>query len=305
MAILTRTTLILGAGSSVHCGFPLGMRLIADIAKMRSAGNSFTLPSGWHQDDVDALIVRLSRSAHYSIDAFLETAPKSMDIGKYLIAASLKKLENVDRLFPPHESGWYQYLFNCLVDDSAQSFDNNHLSVVTFNYDRSLEAYLFYAIKARFDLDDSRALNELEKIPIIHVHGSLGSFPQVDYAPIEDADALREVSESIKVISEIQDSKDTFCNDKFKKAHDAIKNSEKVIFLGFGFHSDNVRRLRIDWSQFAGRKVRATFAGATDEEYKNILDRLMPFGISKEIIPKSSTHDCSNFFQHNTSARLA
>lgn len=305
MAILTRTTLILGAGSSVHCGFPLGMRLIADIAKMRNTGNSFSLPSGWHQDDVDDFIVRISRSAHYSIDAFLETAPESMDIGKYLIAVSLKKLEKIDSLFPPHESGWYQYLFNCLVDDSVQSFDNNHLSVVTFNYDRSLEAYLFYAIKARFDFDDFHALNELEKIPIIHVHGSLGSFPHVDYEPIEDAEALREVSTSIQVISEIQDSEDTFCNDEFEKAHDSINNSKKVIFLGFGFHEDNVRRLRVDWSQFFDREVLSTFSGVTEEEYKNIIDRLTPFGISKEILPKYGEQDCNNFFQHNISARLA
>ena len=299
MAILTRTTLILGAGSSVHCGFPLGIRLIADIAGMRNAGNSFALPSRWHQDEVNDFIVRLSRSAHYSIDAFLETAPESMDIGKYLIAASLKKLEIVDKLFPPHESGWYQYLFNCLVDDSAQSFDHNHLSVVTFNYDRSLEAYLFYAIKARYDFDDAHALNELEKIPIIHVHGSLGPFPQVAYETIEDADALREVSRSIQVISELQDSEDTFCNDEFSEAHDAINNSQRVIFLGFGFHEDNVRRLRVDWSRFANREVRSTFTNTSDEEYQNILNRLTPFGISKEVLHRGTGHDCNNFFRFN------
>jgi hypothetical protein len=51
--------------------------------------------------------------------------------------------------------------------------------------------------------------------------------------------------------------------------------------------------------------VLATFTSATDEDYKNILDRLMPFGISQEILPKGSGHDFNNFFQHNTSARLA
>lgn len=304
MAISTPTTLILGAGSSVHCGFPLGIPLIADIAKMRNPTSGLVLPSGWQQNDVNTFIIRLSRSAHYSIDAFLETAPESIDIGKYLIAAILKKLENIDRLFPPNNSGWYQYLFNCIVDDTTQSFDGNQLSVVTFNYERSLESYLFYAIKARFNFDDTRALNELNKIQIIHVHGSLGLFPQVPYMPINNADELREVSKSIQVISEIQDLKDSFCNDEFKKAHDAINKSKKIVFLGFGFHKDNVRRLRVDWSQFTDRDIRATFTGATQESYNNIIERLAPFGISKDILPLSSGHECNDFFQNNISARL-
>jgi hypothetical protein len=300
MAILTRTTLILGAGSSVHCGFPLGMQLINDIARTRNPGRSLSLPPGWRQDDVDAFITRLSRSGHYSIDAFLETAPESMEIGKFLIASKLKMLEEVDRLFPPNDSGWYQYLFNCLANDSEQSFDQNQLSVVTFNYDRSLEAYLFHALKARFRMEDGVALKELQKIPIIHVHGSLGAFPQVSYEPIENPDALLEVSKSIKIISEIRDMGESFCNDEFREAHDTINESQKVFFLGFGFHAENIRRLKIDWSIFADREVKSTFADTSPEEYQRILGRLAPFGISNKVLARE-TYPCNLFFRYQAS----
>lgn len=301
MTISKNTTLILGAGSSVHCGFPLGIQLINDIARMHNDGQQLRLPSGLHSDDVKTFIKRLSRSAHYSIDAFLETVPGSMDIGKYLIASRLKRLESVDRLFPPHDSGWYQYLFNCLVNNSEHPFDENKLCITTFNYDRSLEAYLFNALKARYGFDDAYALAELEKVPIIHVHGSLGPFPETDYEPIEDAEALLKVSKSIKIISEIKDAENTFCSDEFRQAHEAIIKSERVIFLGFGFHQDNVRRLKVNWSSCTDKEVWSTFTSMSDTEYQNMLERLQSFGMSKDIPKKGTTHGCNDFFRYNLS----
>jgi hypothetical protein len=116
----------------------------------------------------------LSRSGHYSIDAFLETVPEDMKLGKYLIALCLKQLESVDRLFPPNDSGWYQYLLSSLLGSSVSPFSGNQLTIVTYNYDRSLEAYLYHAlIAAVFGMTDVEATEELARIPILHVHGIL------------------------------------------------------------------------------------------------------------------------------------
>ena len=83
-----------------------------------------------------------------------------------LITRELKRHENVDRLFPPNHSGWYQYLFNQLLDNGdAMGFSKSQLNVVTFNYDRSLEAYLHEALMARFkmtDVDDRSSCRKLK-----------------------------------------------------------------------------------------------------------------------------------------------
>jgi len=235
MTICTPTVLILGAASSIHCGYPLGMPLIASLVQSQRNGNGIPLPEGWKKGDVDRFVTRLSRSAHYSIDAFLETVPTETNLGKFLIAYCLKQHEEVDRLFPPYNSGWYQYLFNSLLGASRTPFADNELTIITYNYDRSLEAYLYNALIARFEMSPQDAFAELRKIPVIHVHGTLGAFPDIPYESTDDVNAVYAISTSINIIHEIQDTDAGYCNTEFEMAHEAITAASKVVFLGFGF----------------------------------------------------------------------
>ena len=61
---------------------------------------------------------------------------------------------------------------------------------------------------------------------------------------ISDVDELLEISEKIKIIHEIEDNQSGFCNSQFKLANSLLKESERIVFLGFGFHEDNVRRFK-------------------------------------------------------------
>jgi len=246
MTIRNPTVLILGAASSIHCGYPLGTPFIASVVRSQRQGDGIPLPERWNKEDVDRFVTRLSRSAHYSIDAFLETVPNDTDLGKYLIAYCLKQFEDVDRLFPPNNSGWYQYLFNSLLGISGSQFGDNALTIVTYNYDRSLEAYLCNALIARFEMTQRDAFAELQKVPIIHVHGKLGAFPEISYQSTRDVNTIHSISTSINIIHEIQDKETDFCSSEFQMANEAITNASKVAFLGFGFHQDNIRRLNVD-----------------------------------------------------------
>ena len=49
--------------------------------------------------------------------------------------------ESSDRLKASDEDHWYRHLFNELL--SGQTYDSSWLHVLTFNYDQSLEQYLF------------------------------------------------------------------------------------------------------------------------------------------------------------------
>lgn len=293
------TVLVLGAASSDHCGYPLGEPLTSKVVDLQRRVNGIPLPEHWHKENADRFVTRLSRAAHDSIDAFLETVPDETELGKYLIAYSLKQLEDVNRLFPPAKSGWYRHLFKSLLGSTESPFADNALKIITYNYDRSLEAYLYNALIARFDMSSQDAVAELEKIPIIHVHGLLGAFPDTPYESTEDVNVIHAISASIIIIHEIRDRESEFCSSEFEMANAAINAASKVVFLGFGFHQDNVRRLNVNW---AGNdlKVFSTFFDTTREEYNGLIDRLSEYGFSADVLPNTGGRTCANVFRFVT-----
>ena len=96
--------LILGAGSSVHVRYPLGSQLVSELCLLRGTPALDNLPMAWTSSEANNFLTRLSRSGHYSIDAFLESVREQAPLGKYLVARALKTREVVDALFPPHST---------------------------------------------------------------------------------------------------------------------------------------------------------------------------------------------------------
>ncbi len=293
------TVLILGAGSSTHCEYPLGMQLISNLCTRGRLSKIDVFPDDWQKIDAEMFLTRLSRSAYYSIDAFLETDREHSSLGKYLIAQELKKHEDIDNLFPPHNSGWYQYLFNSLLVDGKPNFSSNKLNIITFNYDRSLEAYLYTALQNRFQISAGEAEDILKGLPIIHVHGILGEFPLVPYRSQCDITELISISQEIRIIYEIPEHDGDFCNDMFRKAHDMLLAAQRIFFLGFGFHQDNIRRFRFfTEDSIKDKMLRATFYGWGDIQRENFYNNLSIFGFNKMTIPRIPNYDCNNFFNN-------
>ena len=258
------TVLVLGAGSSEHVRYPLGSQLVSELCASRGTPALDNLPNGWSRADANEFLTQLSRSGHYSIDAFLETGPDQAALGKYLIARGLKTREVVDSLFPPFVDGsWYQYLLNVLLREGGTAkFEPDNLGIITFNYDRSLEAYLHHALQSRLRVSGDEAANVLSRLPIVHVHGILGRYPEVPYVTSSDPAFLVEISQQIQIIHEIKDVSDGFCNGMFERANAMLGSAKRIIFLGFGFHSDNIRRFKFFTPEsMADRHVRGTTYG--------------------------------------------
>ena len=290
------TVLVLGAGASTNYGYPLGMELIARLSRLRGTTNLDELPQGWNRNDVEAFLTRLSRSGYYSIDAFLETERERAALGKYFIAYELKQYEILDRLFPPHDSGWYQYLFNSLIIDGTPQFAENKLSIITFNYDRSLEAYLHTALQNRFQIDAAQAEEIMRGLPIVHVHGILGRYPEVPYTDHRDVNDLVNISQQIQIIHEISDQDGEFCNEMFQKAHEMLLCAERIFFLGFGFHPDNMRRFQFFTQENTkGKLLKATTYGLEALERDNLVKRLSDSGFTIDSLNTSG--NCDHFFR--------
>lgn len=294
------TVLILGAGSSSHFGYPLGSGLINKVVEIKPE-QLFNLFS---TEEIIDFQRRLSRSGFYSIDLFLGKNTRFIEIGKCHITACLKTYEQENRLFPPNDSGWYQYLFNSMLTDSINNFYKNKVTIINFNYDRSLEAYLHNAIENFYGVSSEEALSTLKKIKIIHPHGMLGKYPEIPYIPDfggqenkHKAKVLNKISKSIKIIHEIDDSNDTFCSPEFKQAHASLRKARKIYFLGFGFHTENLRRFNFFSNENLQEKdVFATNAGFLSRAAKErTLKSILPFGLNDNIFNHPGSY-CESFF---------
>ncbi|QDV51003.1 hypothetical protein [Gimesia fumaroli] len=237
-----KTCLLLGAGASQHLDFPLGFKLkqdmLAELARLRKL-SSEDLPDVYKTNDFDKnKINKLYKGLLYSDcpspDVFLEKNPEYMKIGKYLICLKLVEYEIEDK-FITH-AGWYEQLRSALKVDSPEKLKDNRLSIVTFNYDRSLDAWLHQYIENEFRLSSDEAWKIFnESIEIVHVHGVLGKYPDFTYG---DKNKIFKRSQSIKIVSEADSQQE-----EFEKASRLLKNSERVIVFGFGFATENVERL--------------------------------------------------------------
>jgi hypothetical protein len=191
----------------------------------------------------------------------LEHHPEYKDLGHRAIANVLMAYERHCALFDDwiykwndpenKEKHWYQLLFSKLTSNST--FDKlceNQLSIITFNYDRSLEYFLLQAIKAKYGVGNSNGAKALCSIPIIHLYGKLGSLgsycdkdPAVPYGhDMILRDNIRKASMCIHTIN------DEFAADNpaFVEARNLIRRAESIYFLGFGYHEENMKRLFTD-----------------------------------------------------------
>ncbi len=174
-----KTVLVLGAGASIPYGFPTGEELLKDIVKIfqyspTPLGDSLR-DCGFRDDLIKDFVNQLNRSGRKSVDAFLEHRTEFERIGKAAMIAALIPKEDPAKLFDrSNNEHWYQYLFQ-QMGSSLDEVANSKLSVITFNYDRSLEYFLLQALQSSFKLEMKYCFILLQKMLIIHLHGLLGA----------------------------------------------------------------------------------------------------------------------------------
>lgn len=251
--MLTRpTVLIVGAGASKRFGFELGAELSHNIVSGLSPGSDphHTLinHAGIRNDAIDAFRRRFQSASRYSIDAFLEgKEEETVRIGKTALAWRLMSKENEDTLFS-FENNWLREMC-AQLDTRFDSFGENRLSILTYNYERTIEHFLFSMLASQ-NSNERECVEVMKKIPIIHLHGRLGYLPWEGkpeksrrYEPVVNADSLRISVENIKVIHEAEPDE---TDRDFKWAKELISAADQIVFLGFGYNETNLHRLGIE-----------------------------------------------------------
>ena len=281
MAFRKRTVFIVGAGASVDLDFDTGPKLLKTIGQMldyRYDRYTRTSGDGEIEQIFRALCANLPHSeleAHIScarrlsIAAAAETA-KSIDnaidqndddprialIGKLAIAKAILEQESKSKLKSKKDGSdlsvsdghatWLHALGVALVSDVQKSrvgniFDN--VKIITFNYDRSLERYLPTFLAAAYGMDISeceRLVNELE---IIHPYGTVGKLPwqSTDLISVNYGGPSR--SKLLEISGNILTFTESCHKDISNRVHNAMSWAQQLVFLGFGYHRQNMRLL--------------------------------------------------------------
>lgn len=303
--IKKRTVLVLGAGASIPFGFPSGKDLYYEIAH-RLPGDAFREAADersyiFPPEEVETFKIALLNSGEESVDSFLAAGRaynSYNEIGKAAIAWALIPREEHGMIVGEVSRGvnWYRHLWRSLSDASFTSFArDNRLAIITFNYDRSIEQFLFTALKARYTKSDKECAQVMAKIPLVHVHGQLGPLPwqanrtQLDVVPFNGErtpDAIRSGMANIKIMKE-QDG-------EYDGVRPLLSEAEKIIFLGFGYHADNLQRLGIAELDAAGKTIVGTCLGMKPREISSIHDH-GKLDIDRDVLGQG----CLEFLRNN------
>lgn len=246
--------LILGAGASCDFGYPLGDELkIKVIQALSNSKFQSELKNAYqYRPDIDDLIkafIEDLKITKASIDRFLAKSEKAYQkLGKVGIIKVIADCENDNRIFQ-NTNSWYKVLYNLMDGHSdLDKFEGNNLSILTFNYDRSLEHFFFsQLVDDHGNMHMDRIITNIKKIPIIHLHGRINMLPWEDnqvgysYGRKGFVPDVFNIAEGM-ILPHNKNNE----NNVFDEAHQIIDKADIIYFLGFGYDEDNLKKLDIN-----------------------------------------------------------
>jgi len=279
--ITEQTVFIIGAGGSKPFGFPTGQDLREDIClnyhnKFLSLLNDVT--GKWERDielqRVNNFTKSFYQSKNKSIDLFLSRNPDFSTSGKRAITIEIQEAERnfLNSGMEFLKDDWYSYLFNRMTETMIRKndfnrFNENKVSFITFNYDRTLEYFLENSLSNSFRLTPENLSDQLNKISFHHVFGQIGFLPwQVNEPTIYfgqkcNLDMIETIQKNIKIIYDYEKGVNEEIIDK-------IKAAERIYFLGFGYAEENLKLLKIPEVLSTGQKIFGTAMDYLEEEIK-------------------------------------
>lgn len=307
--------IILGAGASMPYKFPSGESLYHIVKEEveNYVKEYFNNPRVIKYDsqellnDAESFSSALKSAEGVSIDKFVNLNRKFEKIGKRAIATAIIKSENIANL--PIENrnvsdNWYSYIFKKMIEglntaDELLEIYKNRISFITFNYDRSLENYLFQNLNGLLK-NSGKSQEEIiectKKIDIAHVYGQIGllswqadeeqknlvlEYGKPSGSAFENADRI---SPMIEIMYEERQK-----SQEIAAIQEKVACSKHIIFLGFGFDSDNIRILGLPSD--SSKKITGTAYQNTINEILSLENRLHRH---KVVLGHArSLHDCN------------
>lgn len=195
-----------------------------------------------------------------SIDEYIERHkddPLKVECAKLAIAKAILQAERASTIYAdpqgrndPFEKAsesWLAYMLRDLTRGLGKAglekaFDN--LAIINFNYDRCVEHYAYHWFQRVYDLPEADSAEICSRMKIYHPYGSLGSLryegkrDTVPYGGEIKPHRLIEIAGRIQTYSEAVED---VAQPGF--VHSDLMMAKQIVFLGFGFHSQNVQIL--------------------------------------------------------------
>jgi hypothetical protein len=293
---------VIGAGASAEFKMPVGAELKKRIAQ------TLNFTKGPNSGDVrfyNLIITRFGDDGYVKAAAELSRIIGRFDsidealnwfsehtivsIGKSAIAWEILKAERTSNLYnnddpnfishaSRHEAWTEQFLgmaISAVKRDCIWDVFSN-VTIIKFNYDRTLEHYLYSALQRRFEVSEKDSVRAISQLHIIRPYGTVRPLPwqkeqinrvEFGYDISNDFDQLHNISERIRTYTE------QITEPELQHAlTQAVNNAKQVVFLGFGYHQQNMRL--ISPSTQVGRYVLATVFGIDSNNYDRMIEML-------------------------------
>ena len=296
------TVFVLGAGANYELGFPLGSELMSAVGAcmrmkggrpcteaaddfMRSIRNRFGdeannyLNAGQNLVHVMPRFLSIDEAMHY-----LSEDRKSIAVGKGAIVDSILRAERQSKLklaqsdrpvLSGVEKTWVAQFFSMLLSnltkgDAARIFEN--VTIINFNYDRSLEHYLYWALQTEALIPEADAKEIVGTLAIIRPYGSVGPLNWQTGGGVEFGSGLRSIFDLVDGIQTYTEQRNT----QIQRLIDQVLDDARlIVILGFGFHRQNLELLGSRQLGRQSRKVYATVRGIARENHGIMRDNLM------------------------------
>lgn len=327
-----RTVFVVGAGASKEVGLPTGDKLLEMIGPMldfRFRGDYGEGTRGSFDEDLAECIRTqfdqkerpkyfeagrkikraIDLNAVNSIDEYLDTHSDDQYInfcGKIAIAKAILSREKssalgidrpTDLLRDQKKAGasWLGSFFRLLqpgVNKKEMMNIFQNISFVVFNYDRCIEHYLLYALRAVYDIDHTTAVDILRGLRIFRPFGSLGPLPWqtnsdgqgMEFGGYTDQHNFSRIASSLRTFTE-----QTRDGEELAEIHEEILKADRLVFLGFAYRKTTLD-LIAPKKNSGRRKIYGTTLGIPDPNLSVIMRNLWQRFIR--------THDYDSFATH-------
>ena len=277
-----KTVLVIGAGSSVEVGLPMGVELLKQIVQLTHITFEHHHQKTGDHAIIEALnlylnergeVTKLNEHLHagwqlgestkqaLSIDNVIDALedPQIELIGKLGIVRAILKAEAASPEFKRSNNmsdtldlskfgdSWYSSLTKLLTENVRKSqvdsiFDN--LEIVNFNYDRCLEHYLPISLSYYYGLKLDAIREIMQGLTIHRPYGVAGRLPWQK----GDAPSVGFGEGSPQQLVDVAQQVRTFTErveggEELAAMKATMAGADRVVFLGFAFHRQNVELL--------------------------------------------------------------
>ena len=283
--IKENTVFILGAGASVPYGYPTGDELRIEIIERFDSLYERDVVPGLKKYPESRLnfsnirrkeFISTFKESRIQIDLFINKNHEFFeDLGKLAILLLIFDAERQKNHFfiaeKQSKEDWYRYLYLKMISDlpgrDDYTISRNNISFVTFNYDRSLEEFLFSSLaKSHSELPYDVIQKEMRKVRFHHVYGQLANLPWQN-----DSEGLEYYAPNIIDYSNLINNIKIIYGDRLKSSsllaiRREIRQAKQIFFLGFGYLEANMKLLGFPEILKPNHRIYGTGKGYTEKE---------------------------------------